>query len=165
MLLEDEIHSPKNGAKYMFSGLHHFNLIVADKEKTKAFYHGLLGLEIALETEIEDDEFSRGVGLPGTKVLATFFKLPANSGLIETFQYVRPTGSAIPGGAKANDAGWQHICFQVDDIEKSVSDLESKGIKFLSTPVTISRQHPVFGGVKFCYFKGPDGEVLEILQG
>ena len=31
----------------MFSGLHHFNLIVADKEKTKAFYHGLLGLEIA----------------------------------------------------------------------------------------------------------------------
>lgn len=149
----------------MFSGLHHFNLIVADKEKTKAFYHGQLGLEIALETEIEDDEFSRGVGLPGTKVLATFFKLPANNGLIETFQYVQPKGSPIPGGALANDAGWQHICFQVADIEKTVRDLEAKGIKFLSTPVTISRQHPFFAGVRFCYFKGPDGEVLEILQG
>lgn len=149
----------------MFSGLHHFNLIVADKEKTKAFYHGLLGLEIALETEIEDDEFSRGVGLPGTKVLATFFKLPANNGLIETFQYVRPASRPIPDGAKANDGGWQHICFQVEDIEKAVRELESKGIVFLSTPVTISRQHPFFAGVKFCYFKGPDGEVLEILQG
>src|SRR5450432_2461917 len=111
----------------MFSGLHHFNLIVADKEKTKAFYHGLLGLEIALETEIEDDEFSRGVGLPGTKVLATFFKLPANSGLIETFQYVHPACKPVPSGTKANDAGWQHLCFQVDDIEKTVAELEGKG--------------------------------------
>jgi len=32
----------------MFRGLHHFNLIVSDKEKTKAFYNGLLGLEIAV---------------------------------------------------------------------------------------------------------------------
>jgi catechol 2,3-dioxygenase-like lactoylglutathione lyase family enzyme len=149
----------------MFSGLHHFNLIVADKEKSKAFYHGLLGLEIALETEIEDDEFSRGVGLPGTKVLATFFKLPANNGLIETFQYVHPAGKPIPGGTKANDGGWQHLCFQVADIEKTTRELEAKGVKFLSTPVTISRQHPFFAGVRFCYFKGPDGEVLEILQG
>jgi catechol 2,3-dioxygenase-like lactoylglutathione lyase family enzyme len=149
----------------MLTGLHHFNLIVADKEKTKAFYNGLLGLEIALETEIEDEEFSRGVGLPGTKVLATFFKLPANTGLIETFQYVHPAGHPIPSDAKANDAGWQHLCFQVDDIEKTTRELEAKGTKFLSTPVTISRLHPFFAGVRFCYFLGPDREVLEILQG
>jgi catechol 2,3-dioxygenase-like lactoylglutathione lyase family enzyme len=148
----------------MFSGVHHFNLIVADKEKTKAFYYGLLGLEIVLETEVEDDEFSRGVGLPGTKVLATFFKLPANNTLIETFQYVHPAGKPISKDAKANDAGWQHICFQVEDIEKTTRELEAKGIKFLSTPVTISRQHPIFAGARFCYFRGPDGEVLEILQ-
>jgi len=149
----------------MFLGLHHFNLIVSDKEKTKAFYNGLLGLEIALETEIEDDEFSRGVGLPGTKVLATFFKLPNNSGLIETFQYVHPAGRSIPSDAKPNDGGWQHICFQVDDIEKTKKELEAKGIQFLSTPVTIARTHPYFAGVRFCYFLGPDREVLEILQG
>jgi glyoxylase I family protein len=149
----------------MFRGLHHFNLIVSDKEKTKAFYHGLLGLEIALETEIEDAEFSRGVGLPDTKVLATFFKLPENNGMIETFQYVRPAGTPIPAKAKANDGGWQHICFQVDDIEKTTKALTAKGITFLSTPATISPQHPFFAGVRFCYFRGPDGEILEILQG
>lgn len=149
----------------MFRGLHHFNLIVSDMKKTKAFYNGVLGLEIALETEIEDDEFSRGVGLPGTKVVATFFKLPNNSGLIETFQYVHPEGTQIPANANANDGGWQHLCFQVDDIEKTKRDLEGKGVKFLSTPVTISKQHPHFAGVRFCYFHGPDREVLEILQG
>jgi len=149
----------------MFRGLHHFNLIVSDMSKTKAFYHGVLGLEIALETEIEDAEFSRGVGLPGTKVLATFFKLPNNNGLIETFQYVHPEGTPIPSNAQANDGGWQHLCFQVDDIEKTSEQLKAKGVKFLSTPVTISKQHPYFAGVRFCYFHGPDREVLEILQG
>jgi catechol 2,3-dioxygenase-like lactoylglutathione lyase family enzyme len=149
----------------MFRGLHHFNLIVSDKEKTRAFYHGLLGLEVALETEIEDAEFSRGVGLPDTKVLATFFKLPANDGMIETFQYALPAGSPVPANAQANDGGWQHICFAVDNIDQAVKELTAKGIKFLSTPVTISPRHPFFAGVRFCYFRGPDGEVIEILQG
>jgi glyoxylase I family protein len=149
----------------MFRAVHHFNLIVSDMEKTKAFYHGVLGLEIALETEIEDSEFSRGVGLPGTKLLATFFKLPDNGALIETFQYLRPLSAPIPSNAKANDSGWQHLCFQVDDIEQSVQALKANGIQFLTTPVTISPQHPVFAGVRFCYFLGPDREVLELLQG
>jgi catechol 2,3-dioxygenase-like lactoylglutathione lyase family enzyme len=149
----------------MLRGLHHFNLIVSDKKQTKAFYNGVLGLEIALETEIEDEEFSRGVGLPGTKVLATFFKLPNNTGMIETFQYVHPEGKPIPATAKANDGGWQHLCFQVSDIEQAVQQLKAKGVRFLSTPVTISKQHPYFAGVRFCYFHGPDREVVEILQG
>ena len=149
----------------MLTGLHHFNLIVSDKEITKQFYHGTLGLEIALETEIDDGEFSRGVGLPGTKVLATFFKLPGSNGLIETFQYVNPKGRPVPLEAKANDGGWQHLCFSVDDIEATKHTLETKGVKFLSTPVTIGPKHPYFAGVRFCYFLGPDREIVEILQG
>jgi len=149
----------------MFKALHHFNVIVSDIEKTKQFYNKTLGLEIAVETVIEDPEFSRGVGLPDTKLLAAFFKLPNDAGLIEAFQYVRPPGRPMRADTKANDGGWTHICFQVDDIEKTYRELEAKGIKFLSTPVTISKQHPHFPGVRFCYFKGPDGEVVEILQG
>ena len=150
----------------MLKALHHFNLIVSDMEKTKEFYNCRLGLEVALETVIEDAEFSRGVGLPDTKVIATFFKLPNNAGLIETFQYARPKGGRpIPSDRKANDAGWTHICFQVEDIDRACAELKAKGIEFLSTPVTIGKNHPVFAGVKFCYFLGPDREVIEILQG
>jgi len=39
----------------------------------KEFYHEILGLEIALDTVIEDAEFSRGVGLNQAKVLASSF--------------------------------------------------------------------------------------------
>jgi catechol 2,3-dioxygenase-like lactoylglutathione lyase family enzyme len=143
-----------------FRNFHHVNLIVSDREKTKAFYHGILGLEIAIESAIEDDEFSRGVGLPNTKVLAAFFKLPNDAGLLETFQYVHPQSKPIPGDAKANDGGFQHLCFQVDDIEETYRELTAKGVQFLSTPVTLS----TFGGVRFCYFLGPDRELIEILQ-
>ncbi len=123
----------------MFKALHHFNLIVSNKEKTKAFYNAILGLEIALETEIDDEEFSRGVGLPATKVLATFFKLSDSNGLIETFQYVNPKGRSIPSDAKANDGGWQHLCFAVEDIEKTKQELETKGVRFLSTSFGLRR--------------------------
>lgn len=143
-----------------FRNFHHINLIVSDREKTKAFYNGVLGLEIAIETAIEDDEFSRGVGLPHTKVLAAFFKLPNDAGLLETFQYVQPQGKPIPEDAQANNGGFQHLCFQVDDIEEAYRELTAKGIRFLSTPVTLS----TFGGVRFCYFLGPDRELIEILQ-
>jgi catechol 2,3-dioxygenase-like lactoylglutathione lyase family enzyme len=149
----------------LLKGLHHFNLIVSDMAKTKEFYHDRLGLEIALETKIEDDEFSRGVGLPGTKVLATFFAIPGNTGLIETFQYVHPPGRPITADAHANDRGWGHLCFQVDDIESVYATLKAKGVHFLSTPVTIAKDHPHFAGVRFCYLLGPDREVVEILQG
>lgn len=148
----------------MFKGLHHFNLVVSDMQKTKEFYHGCLGLEIAVETVIEDPELSRGAGLSNAKVLATLFRLPNNSGLLESFQYLNPPGRPLREDAKANDGGWGHLCFQVDDIEKTYKELRAKGVDFLSTPVTISKTHPHFPGVRFCYFRGPDGEIIEILQ-
>jgi len=150
----------------MLKSVHHINLIVSDMEKTKRFYHETLGLEIALETVIKDAEFSRGVGLKDTDLLATFFKLPDNSAMIETFQYLNPpNGKALPADKKANDMGWTHLCFQVDDIDRVYNDLKSKGVEFLTDPVTIAKDHPQFAGVKFCYFLGPDREVVEILQG
>lgn len=47
----------------MFKALHHFNVIVSDIERTKQFYNQTLGLGMAVETAIENVEFSRGVGV------------------------------------------------------------------------------------------------------
>jgi len=149
----------------MFKGVHHFNLIVSDMEKSKKFYHQILGLEIALETVIEDPEFSRGVCLSETKLLATFFKLPNSSTCIEAFQYLSPSdGKPLPSDKKAHDIGWTHLCFEVEDIEKARQELEAKGVNFLTSPVTLSKAHPHLPSARFCYFLGPDNEVLEILQ-
>lgn len=148
----------------MIKGMHHANVVVSDMEKTKRFYTRILGLEIALETSIDDSEFARGVGSPGTKVLATFFAVPGTATLIETFQFLSPDSRPVAPGAKPTDMGVGHICFEVEDIDKAYNELRSKGVEFASTPVTISPTHPKAGGIRWCYFYGPDRERLEILQ-
>jgi catechol 2,3-dioxygenase-like lactoylglutathione lyase family enzyme len=148
----------------MIKGMHHANVVVSDMEKTKAFCIQILGFEIALETVIDEREFARGAGIPGTKVLATFFAVPGTPTLIETFQYLNPLSRPIPPDAMANDMGVGHICFEVDDIDQAYKRLRAKSVEFVSDPVTIPASHPKAGGIRWCYFYGPDHERLEILQ-
>ncbi len=142
----------------MIKGLHHTNIVVSDMAKTKQFYTETLGLEIAFEASIEDSEFSRGAGLPGAKVAATFFAVPGSNTLVETFQYLNPPSRPLPSDSKANDMGFGHICFEVNDIQQTFRTLLEKGVEFASTPVTMAN------GVRWCYFYGPDRERLELLQ-
>ncbi len=142
----------------MIKGLHHTNIVVSDMNRTRQFYTETLGLEISLEVSIEDNEFSRGAGLADTRVAATFFSVPGSNTLIETFQYLNPPSRPMPSDSKANDMGFGHICFEVDDIQQAYQSLRDKGVEFASTPVTMAN------GVRWCYFYGPDGERLELLQ-
>ena len=142
----------------MIKGLHHTNIVVSDMARTKRFYTETLGLEISLEVSIEDSEFSRGAGLTDTRVAATFFSVPGSNTLVETFQYLNPSSRPMPSDSKANDMGFGHICFEVADIQQAYRSLRDKGVEFASTPVTMGN------GVRWCYFYGPDGERLELLQ-
>ena len=149
----------------MISGLHHGNIIVSDIERAKKFYADVLGLQVAMQTEIDEPEFARGVGIPGTKVRAVFFSVPNTSTLIEVFQYVAPRPSKeIPAGTLPSDIGIGHLCFQVDDIDAAYERLHKNGVPFISTPVRIPTSHKDVGGVRFCYFKDPDGVLLELIH-
>ena len=142
----------------MIKGLHHTNIVVSDMTRTRRFYTETLGLEISLEVSIDDSEFSRGAGLADTRVAATFFSVPGGNTLIETFQYLNPSSRPMPPDSRANDMGFGHICFEVNDIQQAYQSLRDKGVEFASTPVTMAN------GVRWCYFYGPDRERLELLQ-
>jgi len=149
----------------MITGLHHGNIVVSDLERSKRFYTEILGLQIVMETEINEPEFARGVGIPGTIVRGVFFGVPNTPTVIEMFQYVAPHKSVpISPTALPSNIGIGHLCFQVDDIEVVHKKLKEKGVPFVSTPVTIPATHKDVGGVRFCYFKDPDGILLEILS-
>lgn len=148
----------------MFTGWHHTNVVVSDFDRSLDFYTRILGLEVAFQTEIDDDEFSRAVGIPGTKIRAAFLEVPNTSTVLEIFQYLSADSKPIDKDALPSDIGVGHICFSVEDIDKTFEQLVAQGVEFKSTPVTISPQHPHAGGVRFCYFRDPDGTLLEILQ-
>ncbi len=148
----------------MITGFHHGNIIVSDIEKSKKFYQQILGFEVAMETEIDDAEFARGVGIRGTRVRGVFFKVPNTPTLIEMFQYTAPHESqAHDPGERPSDIGIGHFAFQVDDIDAVYAKLRESEVPFVSTPVKIAESHKDVGGVRFCYFRDPDGTLLELI--
>ncbi len=149
----------------MITGLHHGNIIVSDIERSKKFYTDVLGLQVVMETEISESEFARGVGIPGTVVRGIFLAVPNTPTVVEMFEYVAPHKSSPRSpNALPSDIGIGHLCFQVDDIDAAYRKLKENGVPFISPPVTIPKTHKDVGGVRFCYFKDPDGTLLEILS-
>lgn len=70
-----------------------------------------------------------------------------------------PNGRTI----EYSDNGYfNHICFEVSDIQKAVADLKALGVTtWLSEDVNV---FPAYGGLKNIFFCGPDGEQIELFQ-
>ena len=141
----------------MFGSFHHQNVTVSDIARSKAFYTGLLGLEVIDEVYVDEPAFGEGVGIPGAAVHALFLKVPGQETFIEMLQY---EGSGPdPVGDRGPDAvGLGHLALEVSDIEEVHGRLSEAGVEFVSKPVTMSN------GVRWCYFRDPDGILLELIQ-
>ena len=148
----------------MITKLNHANIIVSDLERSKKFYTEVLGLEVVMQTEIDEEQFARGVGIPGTKVRGAFLQVPGTPTVIEMFEYTAPHKSrTISPEWRPSNIGIGHLAFEVDDIDKTYSKLQEHGVPFVSTPVKIPESHKDVGGVRFCYFNDPDGILMELI--
>jgi len=154
---------PKEG-DVMITKLNHANIIVSDLNRSKKFYTEVLGLEVLMETDIDESQFARGVGIPGAKVRGAFLQVPGTPTVIEMFEYTGPQRSnPIPKDWLPSDVGVGHIALEVNDLDAAYEKLEKQGVSFVSPPVTIPESHKDVGGVRFCYFKDPDGILLELI--
>src|SRR3989440_10714759 len=77
-----------------------------------------------------------------------------------TGAFLYPTPNA--GTSKASQAFWQ-----VDDIEREVAELKSRGVKFEHYDMpgaTKDSDIVTAGGAKAAWFKDPEGNILAIIQ-
>jgi len=58
--------------------------------------------------------------------------------------------------------GTNHICFNVDDIEKLYADLTAKGIEFVTDPILSYRDDGTRHGT--VYARDPEGNWLEFIE-
>lgn len=121
------------------TGLAHIGVYVKDIEASKKFYMDNLGFKL-------DDENDLGS-------LKLSFISNGNC-LIELI--CPETPKTISGVAVVD-----HICMEVEGIEELVESLKAKGIQF-EGPVGFNTA--IRGGVKNCFFSGPDGERIEFFQ-
>lgn len=122
--------------------LHHIAIICSDYEISKQFYTETLGLKIEQEVYREERQS---------------YKLDLSLGgkyLIELFSF--PDPPKRPSRPEAR--GLRHIAFGVDDVEKWVDYLNSKGIEV--EPIRMD----AFTGKRFTFFNDPDELPIELYE-
>jgi len=142
----------------MIKRLEHAALSVGDMECSLVFYHDLLGMRIIrdLKPGLGGDKLGTVVGMPGCR--ARIVHLDLGGTMLELFQYLDPEGKSLLSEHKQADIGFTHIGLSSDDVRGDYQRLKAKGIEFVSEPVEFR------AGVWIVYFKGPDGEVLELRE-
>ena len=117
------------------SAVHHVALLVSDYQRSREFYVDKLGFHIVRENfRKERGDYKLDLELDGVE--------------LEIFAPERPN---FPEAY-----GLRHLAFTVGDIEKTVAELQEKGIEM--EPIRVDE----FSGGKFTFFKDPDGLPLEL---
>ena len=135
-----------NERRMRIAGIHHVTLLVADVERSLAFYRNLLGMRLVKQTVNDDDQSARhfifgdAEGRPGT--LITCLEYPylelVRVGRGSTHQF------ALAVESEAELAAWRDY-------------LVSRGI-----PTTEVMDRSDF---KSIYLRDPDGHIVEIAAG
>ncbi len=120
--------------------IHHIALICSDKTAALDFYHNKLGFQILRENYRKDrDDWKIDLKLHDCELELFIMKDHPKHLFPEAY-------------------GLRHLAFQVEDVEKTVSELEAEGIR--CEPI----RRDAFTGRKMTFFHDPDGQPLEIRE-
>ncbi len=133
-------------------------MVVSDLGEAKSFFIQL-GFTVGDESELSGEWISSIVALPNVRARYATLKLPRTETNLELIEYASPPSERDPDMGKANQMGFRHIAFEVENIDEIVQDLKDKGIKFISSVQTYPKT-----GKRLVYFWGPDGILLELAQ-
>ncbi|MBN8697026.1 MAG: VOC family protein [Bacteroidetes bacterium] len=126
----------------MLNKIHHIAIICSNYEVSKKFYVETLGLTIIREVyRKERDSYKLDLALNGMYV-------------IELFSF--PTPPKRPTQPEAT--GLRHLAFEVSDLEKTIKEMEQKGVK--AEAIRIDE----FTGKRFSFIFDPDELPVELYE-
>ena len=149
----------------MITGVHHFSFSVTNLDRTIEFYTKSLGVELQSRGRNKYD--SLGTALFGTKwgvnqPQADLELAVVNIGgtRVEFIEYKDPAARAYHKNPSI--AGSAHLALRVEDIESTRKKLEEAGVEFHSQINSYLEAGKIEW--KWCYFRDPDGIVLELVE-
>ena len=130
----------------MIKKVHHVGIVVRDMEQAMRFYRDTLGLSVH---KLEP--------IPEQGVTAALLTLGDSE--IELLQPVQPdTGVARYLDRKGE--GLHHICFEVDDVERDLDSLNSRGAEMIDRTTRAG----LAGRICFLHPDAMDGALVELCQ-
>ena len=136
----------------------HINISVSNLEEVVEFFVKILNFQLAKEEFLGGKWIDKVVTMDNVKAKFVKLVLPDTETSLEIIQYYHPKGSTNPNIHKANQIGFQHIAFEVNNIEQVYKKLLDNNIQVFSELQTYRRNK------KLCYFHGPDNIILELAE-
>jgi len=131
-----------------FKDFQHVTISVSDVSRSLAFYRDLLGFPALGRLY-----YRNKVGL-----VIDFLGL-GNDTILEIFSFQNATTKPSEWVADDLQLGLRHIGFKVRDVDEVTARLKAAGVPFTLEPMDAA------GGVRIAFFRDPDGNSLEIVQG
>lgn len=125
----------------MFKRIDHIEIIPRNIEKAIGFYTGILGFKIKQRQKVE------------VPPLEEIVYIELNDSVIELMQVKNPASAP----QNPWQVGYRMIAIEVEDMDKVVKYLESKGVEITWGPVTLGKS-------KRAEIKDPDGLSIELRQ-
>ena len=135
----------------------HIGVVVDDLEQAKAFFLDF-GFTVQGEAEEQSELLDKVVGLKGAKSQIVFLQAPNNQITLELTKFLLPADEPAPKETFMYSRGIKHIAFVVENIEEIVATVKQKGWEVF---VDIYNYENTY---KLCYFRGPEGIILELVE-
>jgi glyoxylase I family protein len=149
----------------MISGVHHFSFSVTNLDRTVEFYTQVLGLKVQSRNRNKYDTL--GLALFGSKwglnqqhADLELAVIDIGGTRVEFIEYKDPKAQAYHKNPSV--AGSAHLAFWVDNIEETRKKLEAAGVEFHYPIESFMENRKVEW--KWCYFRDPDGIILELVE-
>ncbi len=123
---------------------------VSDLDKALGFWRDGLGLAVQKRTEMPNGAVLVLLECPtGGEVIEIYWKAGLES----------PVGAGGPGAVPSPSVGQRHVAFWVDDVRRTVAELEALGVAVTRRPPEPGQQ-----GSLIAFVKDPDGADVELMQ-
>ena len=137
--------------------INHIGIVVDDFEEAKAFFE-----DFGFVTQGEQDEQSelldKVARVAGAKSHIAFMESPSGQINIELTKFIKPTTISRGENNQIYTHGIQHICLVVEDIDEIVDSIRQKGRELITEVEQYDDSY------KLCYFRGPDGIIIELAE-
>ena len=149
------------GIDRLFLGIDHTAIAVSDTDTSLKFYHDLLGLRVAGESENYGSEQEHLNNVCGAHLRITALRAPTGPG-IELLEYLSPRdGRPFPVDEHANDLVHRETILMTPDAAGAASRLVAARVKFVSSGV-VPNHMQMLGLSKAFIVRDPDGHAIEI---
>jgi len=133
----------------------HTAIVTPDIDRLSAFYAMIASGEIHRRgTFGPNPMFDNVAGISGVRFHGAWMRLP--NAELEFWQYLEPASVPAPRRL-ASDLGWNHLCFESDDLGADYQRLEAAGVELHGPP------HG-FGNAEVFFGRDPDGNIFEVLE-